>query len=485
MLGGHGHARHALAPVAAVVAALLGISLAMVPPAAGAATSIPWGPCAGAPGYLCGSLQVPLNYAHRSGPTIALSVIEHPATEAPGDGVLLFNPGGPGESGVIDLPVLASLFPSAVRDDFTLVSFDERGTGTSSPLRCGPSPTAAASAVPFSASGVNVFARLPTDCAAKYPGLLSGVTTLNAAKDMDRIRAALGASQISYYGLSYGTVLGALYAQLFPGRVRAMVLDGAVDTNLSLSRQATEEAPAIDAALRSALPPCAAPASCPLGARPLATYSALESRLLLHPLPAPGGGDTTPVTVGDLFNATLLYLSVPAFFGGYPAALEAAAAGNGAPLRALSVQFYEDVGGASLVAPEWAYACNDATAHPSARASALLARRLSASSPLAGAAAVSNNLIGCVGWRPGSGTVPTLVRTSAPTPLVIATTGDPNTPYTGVAQLSAVIGGRLVTNVAAGHTWLLNDSTNACMEGVVTSYLVDRAPPQAGERCSS
>ena len=112
-----------------------------------------------------------------------------------------------------------------------------------------------------------------------------------------------------------------------------MVLDGAVDANLSLVTDATADAAAIQTALVHALNELhVALPGCPLGADPVSFYEHLQQRLLPSPLPAPGGGDTTPVTAGDLSTASLLYLSAPTFTPGYFPALAAAAAGNGAPL---------------------------------------------------------------------------------------------------------------------------------------------------------
>ena len=236
--------------------------------------------------------------------------MEHPAPQS--KGVVVFNPGGPGESGVLILPILASLVPASVSQQFTLVSFDERGTGSSEPLRCGPSAVAASSAVAGSVSARRTFAGLESSCRARYPALFPTVTTTTSARDMDRVRIALGVGRIDYYGLSYGTVLGSVYAQLFPSHVRSMVLDGAVDANLSLSTAATEEAPAIQTVLEHDLSACTSLAhGCPLGPDPVTFYKDLRQRLRRAPLPAPGDGDTTAVTVGDLDTATLLYLSVP------------------------------------------------------------------------------------------------------------------------------------------------------------------------------
>jgi pimeloyl-ACP methyl ester carboxylesterase len=353
-----------------VTVAVVGTLLATLTPtvdraetAGAATTSIHWTACPAQAGYRCGTLGVPLDYGHSGDGTVNLAVIEHPVAHS--RGVIILNPGGPGESGVLILPLLVSLLPASVREEFTAVSFDERGTGSSEPLLCGPTPTAAASAVAGTAAAAAVFAPLERSCRAAYPALLPTVTTTDSARDMDRLRAALGVRRIDFYGLSYGTVLGSVYRQLFPERVRSMVLDGAVDANLSLAADATAEAPAIQAAVEHALAVCAASPSCPLGTDPVAAYEGLRQRLARAPLPAPGDGDTTPVTEGDLDTATLLYLSVPTLTPGYLPALASAVNGDGTPLRSVALGLETDLDNKSLVGPLWAITCNDAVARPS------------------------------------------------------------------------------------------------------------------------
>jgi pimeloyl-ACP methyl ester carboxylesterase len=397
--------------------------------------------------------------------------------------VIVFNPGGPGESGVLILPILASFVPTSVRSQFTLVSFDERGTGSSDPLLCGPSPTAAGSAVAGTSAAAKTFSGLDRSCRSRYPTLFSTVDTTTSAQDMNSLRLALGVDRINYYGLSYGTVLGSAYRQLFPSHVRSMVLDGAVDANLSLPTDATLEAPAIQTALEHALSTCSGTPGCSLGPNPVSSYERLAAQLTRSPLPAPGNGDNTAVTVGDLMTATLLYLSAPTLTPGYFPALSAAAFGNGAPLRAVALSLETDLNGNSLVGALWSITCNDAAAHPSSAATASLARTLAARFPLGGAEAVANNLIGCPGWPGSTGAIAHLTPIRSQPPLVIGNTYDPNTPYAVARQLAPAVGGRLVTYVGYGHSWLLNGSANVCMQGVVSSYLIDGALPAPGTRC--
>jgi hypothetical protein len=144
-----------------------------------------------------------------------------------------------------------------------------------------------------------------------------------------------------------------------------------------------------------------------------------------------------------------------------------------------------DLHGKSLVGPLWTITCNDAVAHPDGQSTAALARSLAARYPLGGAEAVSNNLIGCSGWATSKGAIAHLSSNSAPTPLVIGNTYDPNTPYSGARQLTSTIGGRLVTFVGYGHSWILNGSKNTCMQKVVSAYLVRGTLPAKGKRCQA
>jgi pimeloyl-ACP methyl ester carboxylesterase len=469
--------------------ALVSASLAAaLPPgevaqASPAPARISWSPCPKATGYLCGTLRVPLDYRDPARGSLPLSVIEHPVARS--TGVIVFNPGGPGESGVLILPILASLVPSSVRSKFTLVSFDERGTGSSDPLLCGPSPQEASSAVAGTGEAAQAFAGLSRTCRSAYRELFPTVDTTTSARDLNSLRVALGVQKINYYGLSYGTVLGSVYRQLYPTHVRSFVLDGAVDANLSLSMNATLEAPALQTALLHVLRDCSNVPGCTIGPDAQHFYDQLSSRLAEDPLPPPGRGDDQPVTVGDLMTATLLYLSAPAFTPGYFPALHAAATGDGAPLRSVAEGLETDLNGKSLVGALWSITCNDAHDHASAAATAALARGLARRFPLGGAEAVANNLIGCPGWGTSTGAVVHLASMQNHPPLVIGNTGDPNTPYAAARLLASAVGGRMVTYEGFGHSWLLNGSLNTCMQRVVRNYLFQVLLPQPDTRCAA
>jgi pimeloyl-ACP methyl ester carboxylesterase len=440
----------------------------------------------------CGTVTVPTDYQHPKGSSIPVAVTEAPAQD-PSDqlGTLVMNPGGPGESGVQIQPVLLQKLPTDIREHFDIVSFDPRGTGASDPLRCGTSPAAAVSVgvLPTKAGqplpSTPLFTEMARNCQALAGTTVPFMTTINTARDMDRIRQALGLSKISYYGLSYGTVLGAVYATLFPHRVATMILDGAVNVNATLTTQAEEEAPAAEQSLQHLFTTCVQQAPCPLGDDPQSFFTKLSTSLTDHPLPAPGDGDSSPVTAGDLDTATLFALSVPDFTPSYYPALIAAEHGNGAPLRALSITFDTDLDGSPLVDAEWAIACNDAAVHPGPIAAGDLARSLAARYPLMGAYSVTYTLAGCVAWPKSRQPVTNLHPVGTPPIMVIGNTGDPNTPIVGARALAALFpGAKMVTWEGWGHTWLLSGSGDTCVQRLVSTYLSGGGLPSADTTCS-
>ena len=236
-------------------------------------------------------------------------------------------------------------FPRRCVRHFDVVSFDPRGTGASDPLRCGTSPSAVASVPPGPASpgrplpGTPVFTAMARACQNQAPAPRPSSTRPTPPGTWTGSARPSAVPTISFYGLSYGTVLGAVYADLFPHRVATMVLDGAVDLNASLTQQAEQEAPAAEQSLHHLFATCRPAGACPLGADPEATFAGLATSLTRPPAAGPRTGDTSPVTVGDLDTATLFALSVPQVHRRRTSPpLVAADHGNGAPLRSLSLE---------------------------------------------------------------------------------------------------------------------------------------------------
>ncbi len=210
------------------------------------AGTIEWGPCdGGAPtgaDLECGSLTVPLDYDRPDGETIDIAVAR--AATANDDeriGSLVFNPGGPGGSGIEFLQTAALIMPPEIADRFDLVSFDPRGVGASTAVDCAIDlddeitllePATTPAGTPWSPMP----RRTPHAARTTRSRISPYFGTNNAARDLDELRAALGDDRLSYVGFSYGTRLGATYAELFPDRVRALVLDGAVKPTDRLRR---------------------------------------------------------------------------------------------------------------------------------------------------------------------------------------------------------------------------------------------------------
>ena len=214
--------------------------------------SIAWGACPPlAPGATrdprekCGTVTVPLDYQHPNGKTITIEV-SRIATAKPGKkrGYLVLNPGGPALEGLDTPTVMAPTLPASVLSEYDLIGFDPRGVGHSTPMSCGLSSPSLTDVFPYPAANgsiqhnITVARTLAADC-ARIGSQLQYFTTANTARDLDRIRMALGVARISYWGQSYGTYLGAVYATLFPQRTDRMVLEGNVDPAL-VWRQQTE-----------------------------------------------------------------------------------------------------------------------------------------------------------------------------------------------------------------------------------------------------
>jgi pimeloyl-ACP methyl ester carboxylesterase len=205
-------------------------------------STLQWHRCAGvlALGRVpdCAMLSVPLNYADPGGKHISLALDMIPATAPPSQqqGIMLVNPGGPGASGLSLAPDIAGGLNRGVAAEYDIVGFDPRGVGSSVPsLSCDPGFFSGVrpNYIPASAAAeqvlINRAKTYASDCEKKFGWLLPYMTTQDVARDMDAIRAAFGVSKINYYAFSYGTYIGQVYATLFPGRVRRMVLDSTVD----------------------------------------------------------------------------------------------------------------------------------------------------------------------------------------------------------------------------------------------------------------
>src|SRR4051794_17692122 len=263
------------------------------PSAAASAPLARWSDCGS--GFQCSTVSVPTDYANPSAGALNLSVVRLPASDAAHRiGSLFVNPGGPGGSGIDLVREAFDAFPAGVLARFDLVGFDPRGVNLSSPVRCvdnlddhvalDPSPDSAAELKAL----VDDARSFAAACGRRNGDELAHVSTEDVARDLELLRAAVGDEKLTYLGFSWGTLLGATYADLFPERVRAMALDGAVDPALPLDRMRGDQAVGFETALGHFLADCADRPSCAFrgagGARK--TFDRLMADIEAHPLPS-------------------------------------------------------------------------------------------------------------------------------------------------------------------------------------------------------
>ena len=307
--------------------ALVGICAAIAPTDSATARGIAWTDCGKR--LQCARVPVPLDWDHPRGPRIRLAVIRHPASH-PGkrDGSLFVNPGGPGESGVDLVRNAGADLDAMGRGRFDVVSWDPRGTNASAHVRCFENQRNlerfwSSETIPITKPQSRRFRRktaaLARRCGEVSGTLLRHISTADTARDLDYLRRALGERRLTYMGFSYGTFLGQTYANLFPRRVRAMLLDGVVDpvawTWGAEARAANTVAPT-DGVFDRFLALCqrAGPAACALaGNGPVAVrVRRLFDRVRRNPIPAPAADPPGELTYADLLLALFAPIRDPA-----------------------------------------------------------------------------------------------------------------------------------------------------------------------------
>jgi len=452
-----------------------------------------WEPCLDS--FYCATLTVPLDYRHPDGETIDLALLKKPAEEpSQRVGSLVVNPGGPGAPGT-DYAAQADLvFRDPLLDHFDIVGFDPRGTGDSAPVDClsddelddyvaeDPAPDDAAERADFD----TWVQRLGAGCVDRSGDLAAHVSTIEAARDMDVLRSALGEGRLDYFGASYGTKLGATYADLFPDRVGRFVLDGAVDLSISSRELSLEQAAGFETALRAYVQNCIdSTDSCLLGSsvdEGLATISGLIEDVDARPLPTDSDRE---LTVGNAFYGIVAPLYVRDYWFLLSAALKAGLDGDGTALLELS-DLYTSRGpdGYTDNSAEALYAIN-CLDDPYAIAPSQVAAQLPAfekASPTFGEV-FAWGLTGCRGIQVESAEKPRRVRAEGAAPIVVVgTTRDPATPYAWAEHLAdQLASGVLVSRDGDGHTGY--NSGNECVDKALESYLVDGTVPADGLSC--
>ena len=450
---------------------------------------VAWSACVG--GLECGSVDVPLDYTHPSGRTIAIAVARRRADDPSHRiGSLVINPGGPGDSGIDDLPVELRVLTPALLAHFDIVSFDPRGVGRSAPIHCqagghSASPAeAGALPDPVPQTAPERQALLAADQAyasacEKYSGdLLPFVGTVDVARDLDRVRAALGDTRLTFFGHSYGTLLGATYAELYPGRVRAMVLDGAIDPSLTIEAMSLAQARGFEASLDAFFVWCRQSTSCPW--RPAGDQrTAFEAQLAAIQARSLAVGRRT-LGAGEFLLGTLSTLYAQSFWPSLGRALAAEAGGDGAPLLALS-DGYQTHGSANASDANSAITCLDHPVPADVGEYPQLAATAARQAPVFGPLFVWGALQ-CETWPVAPTRQPHTIRAAGSPPiLVVGTTNDPATPYAWAVSLASSLGrGVLVGWTGVDHVAYYY---SACVRQIDDAYLVDGQVPPTSTVC--
>jgi pimeloyl-ACP methyl ester carboxylesterase len=410
----------------------------------------------------CTTVPVPLDDANPTGPQANLAVVKIPARGSR-IGVLLMNPGGPGASAVDSVVNLAdSLSDGPITEHFDLVGFDPRGVGHSTPeLRC------------LSDSEQDAWRR---------KAFLSGVGTASAARDMDAVREALGEDKINYLGYSYGTELGTAYVEKFPNRVRAMVLDGAIDPDQNTLEALVEQMAGFQVAFNDYAADCAKSPACPLGTDPAQFVNRYHQ--LVNPLVNKPGPTTDPrgLSYSDAITGTINALYTPQYWKYLTSGL-------------LGLQRGADADDLLMLADD--YDGRDDNGHYSNGQDAFNAIRC-VDSPISNDPAVwaqvdkqirqrapflsYGEFTGygprdlCAFWPVPPTSAPHVV---APAPagsvVVVSTTHDPATPYQAGVDLARQLHAPLITFDGTQHTAVFNG--DACVDDAVVNYFVDHVVP--------
>src|SRR4051812_27942466 len=486
---------------------------AAAPRAAVAATTaradrLHWSPCRD--GFQCARIRLPRDYDRPHGARISVSVIRLPAGDpAHRIGPLFMNPGGPGASGVDIVRGLGQFLPLELRGRFDIVGFDPRGVLRSTPLRCYRTFEQSFRDLPSFAFPVTTKQedqqirsdrKLAHACATHGGAVLRHMSTADAARDMDAIRAAMGEPRLSYFGFSYGSMLGQTYANMFPRRARGLVIDGVIDPRAWAGKGAVGRRVPVGPRLHSSLGAqntlreffrlCdAARSRCAVSGHAARRYALLAQRLRAKPLDF-GDGDT--FGYADLVATTLGALYTPAVWpdlGQFLRDLETEAPqarlqGGLARIRTkLGLTARRQEHYPNVIEGFTGVLCSDSHNPRSYGPLRRYADRTERRSYFGRAWNWTGSA--CTVWPHGAGqdryTGPWTHRTRTPV-LVVGNFHDPATPYRGAVAASRLLPrARLLSYAGWGHTAFF--SGNFCIDKAVTTYLVTARPPAKGTVC--
>jgi pimeloyl-ACP methyl ester carboxylesterase len=452
---------------------------------------IAWKPCPDRPEVQCGTLRVPLDWARPRGEKITLAIARRPASDpAHRVGALFVNPGGPGGGGVEIATNADLIFSPALVSRFDVVGVDPRGIAGSTPVTC---------RIPPSEPGYTLFPRTEAQfaqmvrqnrewgrgCLERTGPLLGHVDTVSVARDHEAVRIGLGERTFNWLGLSYGTQIGANYAELFPRRVRAMVYDAALDHSASSIGLLADEISTVEDAFNRFAEWCRTTSTCALAGQDVArVYDELVARADASPIPVPGADH--PVTGEDIRLGTPAYLEfkettvfAPSGWHRLGAAIRDSVAGDASAFAAPPLRDPTDGAFGAL-----SVACQDYAVE--VRTFGDMQRRIELGRHLAPhlqGGSQSWQINRCIGWPvPPSNPSRALDVREAPPILIVNATHDANTTYKWAHVLAGQIRGSVVlTRVGDGHTSYL---VSPCARDAVDRYLIDRVLPAPTQVCT-
>ncbi len=441
--------------------------------------------------FQCRKVQVPQDWNNRdNGKTFEISVIRARATDQRDRiGSLLVNPGGPGGSG-FDLAVyLTQGLPAEITRRFDIVGFDPRGVSRSTPIECYNSADLDASfgadPDPVSQQAFDDIAaltkRMVDGCAAKYGDRLPLYSTEQAAHDMDKIREEVGDPKLTYLGYSYGTLLGATYAQLYPQKIRALVLDGAVDPQISSVESSENQAMGFERAFNNFAAWCGDNAArCDLDGDARAVVDKLVEQAYNAPVRHSDGRRATP---GWIMYAVISAMYTKARWPDLGTALADLSKGDADGVFELADAYADrDSSGdyTNMFDANSAVNCADEANPVTLERIRALQSEWRQKYPLFGAP-LAMSLMTCAVWSSTRDPYPTGRAEGAPPILVVGTKGDPATPYEQTPKLAEMLGvGVVLTWDGEGHTAY---PETRCITAAVNKYLIDLTTPKVGTVC--
>jgi len=433
----------------------------------------------------CGTIDVPIDYSDADSASTSLALVRHLALDPDNRiGSLLVNPGGPGFGGTYLALSASQIYSQEILDRFDVVGFDPRGTGTSVPaIDCIDDYDdwfAIGDVTPDSDEErqelVDLQERFTERCFEKNGEILPHVGTNNVARDMDMIRRAIGEEKISYFGFSYGSELGAVWATLFPGTVRAAVLDGAADPEADSDESSLQQIIGFEEAIATFLAECSQDSTCAIhnGGDAEGAFDEFMETLDENPIPTETG--RPDLTRGMALTAVAQAMYSDAYWPTLEQALADAIDGDGSGLLELWDTYYQRLPDGSYGNELEAFTnilCADEPERTTIEEADAVTDRFREAGPRFAPGSTGN--YGCVFWPAALDPRVVVTGKGAGPILVIGTTGDSATPLDSTRNMvKALEDGRLIVADAKQHTGY---NTSLCVNDAVDRYLVDLEAP--------